>query len=216
MLIFDVFSFRYTTQNDIIEKIEESDELLENETVVKVGLKLEKLIPAANNGFSGLILTFYLSTVSSLIAISFQFVVAIGLNSVLMGNKKYIFAGGLFLLIVMYIVRMYMIMRSGQGLAVQIKHSRRLLEEVMIRQEDSNEVPHCCSNKTFILRKRLELYEIFHPISPFSIFSVNIKTFCATLATIFTYIILLMKLRGIETSKTCTAFNLFNETRSEM
>ena len=213
---FDVFTFRHNTQNDVIEEIEESDELLENETVVDVGLKLEKLIPAANNGFSGLILTFYLSTVGSLIAMSFQFVVVIGLNNVLMGNKKYIFAGALFLLIVMYIVRMYMIMNSGQALAVQIKHSRRILEEVMIRQEDSNKIQNRCSNKTFILRKRLELYQTFHPISPFSIFSVNIKTFCATLATIFTYIILLIKLRSIETSKTCSNLNLLNETETEM
>ena len=143
---------------------------------------------------------------------SFQFVVAVGLNNVLIGNKKFVFAGALFLVIVMYIVRMYMIMNSGQALAVQIKHSRRLLEDVMIRQEESSQIPHCYSNKTFILRKRLELYQTLHPISPFSIFSVNIKTFCATLATIFTYIIVLIKLRGIETSKSCPALNLFNET----
>ena len=190
-----------------------SNAILENETVVDVGLKLEKLIPAASNGFSGLILTFYFSTVSCLIAVSFQFVVVVGLNNVLIGGNKLVFAGAFFLVIIMYIVRMYMIMKSGQALAVQIKHSRRLLEDVMIREEESNQIRHCHSNKTLILRKRLELYQTFqHPISPFSIFSVNIKTFCATIATIFTYIIVLIKLRGIETSDRCTALNLTNET----
>ena len=46
------------------------------------------------------------------------------------------------------------------------------------------------------------MYQYAAPISPYAVFSLNNKTFCATVATIITYIVILIKLRGVENLKT--------------
>ena len=179
-----------------------------------VGLKVERTLMIANNGFSGIVMTFYSGTVGCLIIISFLFVSVIGLNDTMMGSIKFVFACGLFLAIFMHLIRMFIIMDSAQTLGNEIKKTKRVLEDVIIRQE--NNIPHEVRsiNKTFILHKRLESYQSLPPISPFSVISLGHRTFWATLATIITYIIVLIKLRGIETAKSCT-IKLMNDTARE-
>ena len=63
-----------------------------------------------------------------------------------------------------------------------------------------------------MLQRRLEMYQYVAPISPFSVFGLNNKTFCATLATIISYIVVLIKLRGVEIPKTLTNLQAVNET----
>ena len=58
------------------------------------------------------------------------------------------------------------------------------------------------------------MYQYVAPISPYSVFGVNNKTFCATLATVVTYIVILIKLRGLGNSKVASNVQIFNETLS--
>ena len=175
-------------------------------------MKVEQTLLTAKDGFSGIVLTFYVGTVGCLIINSFMFVGTIGLNETLAGNIRLIFAGALFLSVLMHLMRLYMIMDAAQNLGNEIKQAKRVLEEFMIRQDinSSNELRN--TNKIFVLRKRLEMYQLFPPISPFSVVSLGHRNFCATLATIITYIVVLIKLRGLETSQTCPSPILMNDT----
>ena len=103
-------------------------------------------------------------------------------------------------------------MASGQELSVKVKRSRRTLEDAII---EGNLV--CVGNngqcdKVDILRKRLEVYQYLCPIAPCAVFTLNTKTFCTTLASVITYIVILIKLRGVETSKATTEAIVANNT----
>ena len=103
-------------------------------------------------------------------------------------------------------------MASGQKLSVKVKRSRRTLEDAIIEGNLA-----CVGNngeydKIDILRKRLEIYQYLCPIAPYAVFTLNTKTFCTTLASVITYIVILIKLRGVETSKATTEAILANNT----
>ena len=76
-----------------------------------------------------------------------------------------------------------------------LRESRLNLEEILfdlpLSKLNEEEV-----NKITILRSRLESYQLIPPITPYGIFSLNNRTFVATLATMITYIVVLVKLRG--------------------
>jgi len=112
----------------------------------------------------------------------------------------------------MHLIRMYIIMESAQELGNEIKKTKRVLEDVIIRQNNNSANELRNANKIFVLRDRLESYQLLPPVSPFSVVSLGHRTFWATLATILTYIIVLIKIRGLETSKTCPIPNIINET----
>ena len=63
-----------------------------------------------------------------------------------------------------------------------------------------------------VLRKRLEVYQYLNPISPYAVFGLSNKAFGGTLASIVTYIIVLIKLRGVETAKSSLALDTVNGT----
>ena len=201
--------------NNSIDEFSSSNATIENDSILDIGLKVEKSLLTANSAFSGIIMTFYAGTVGCLIIISFMCVGTMGLNEKLIGSNKLFFAGALFLATLMHLMRLYIIMDSAQTLGNEIKKTKRVLEEIMIRQEynSSNEFKN--TNKMFVLRKRLEVYQLFPPISPFSVVSLGHRTFGATLATIITYIVVLIKLRGLETSQTCPPSILMNDTVTE-
>ena len=92
-------------------------------------------------------------------------------------------------------MRLKFLMRSGQVLTNTIKESRISLEETLIDNPPSTMKEEEISKIT-ILRSRLECYQLTPPITPYGIFSLNNKTFFATLATMITYIVVLIKLRG--------------------
>ena len=198
--------------NNSIENISKISNIREKDSIYDIGLSIEKNIVISNNAFSGIVMIFYAGAVGCLISISFMFVGVIGLNDTLMGSKKYFFAGALFLAILMHLIRMYIIMESAQELGNEIKKTKRVLEDVIIRQDSNSSNDMRNINKIFVLRERLESYQLLPPISPFSVVSLGHRTFWATLATILTYIIVLIKLRGLETSKTCPIPNVMNET----
>ena len=92
-------------------------------------------------------------------------------------------------------------MESGQRVAIKVKQSRRVLEDVLMITEmaSPSSKGHC--DKLYVLHKRLEVYQYIVPIAPYAVFTLNNKTFCTTLASVITYIVILIKLRGVETSK---------------
>ena len=159
-------------------------------------------------------MTFCASTVACLIIICFQIVAHLGLNDVLTGSKKYSIVIALSFGVVMYLMRFYSLMKSGQQLSIKVKLSRRMLEDVFINEEKVFNLPKKGNDKLSVLRKRLEVYQYLNPISPYAVFGLSNRTFCATLATTITYIVVLIKLRGLESSNTFSNIDVANETVS--
>ena len=81
----------------------------------------------------------------------------------------------------------------------------------MLNQVKLNSMSKKSTDEISLLQRRLEVYNYLHPISPHSIFGLSNRTFCGTLATIITYIVVLVKVRGVETSKTSNYTNI-NQT----
>ena len=100
---------------------------------------------------------------------------------------------------IMYLVRLNFIMKSGQTLENKIRNAKRsldhLLFNVQLAKMKKDEV-----NKLTVLRERLDSYQCLPPIRPYSVFSLNNKTFCATLTTTVTYMVILIRLRSVGTS----------------
>ena len=111
----------------------------------------------------------------------------------------------------MYLIRFYRLMNAGQQLSIKIKQSRRSFENNIILKESTG-VKDEFRQKTYMLQKRLEVYQYVAPISPYAVLGLNNKTFCATLATIISYIVIMIKLRGVESAKTTAALKVINET----
>ena len=103
-------------------------------------------------------------------------------------------------------------MASGQRLSTKVKQSRRALEDIMIKTDNLYIVNKGESDKVHILRKRLEVYQYLFPIAPYAVFALSNKTFCTTLASVITYIVVLIKLRGVETAKAIPETTLANNT----
>ena len=89
-------------------------------------------------------------------------------------------------------------MNSGQRLGNSVAQSKRALEEYTLAHKSSFQLTIQNSTKLKILQKRLDIYQLVHPISPYSVFSLNRKTFYSTVALIITYIVVLIKLRDGE------------------
>ena len=103
-------------------------------------------------------------------------------------------------------------MASGQALSIKVKRSKRTLEDAIIEGNLASVGNSGECDKVYILRKRLEMYQYLCPIAPYAVFTLNTKTFCTTLASVITYIVILIKLRGVETSKVTTEAILANNT----
>ena len=175
---------------------------LTNDDVIKMGLKVENLISAANRATQGLIMTGFMTCVACLIVFCFFILANIGLNDLHTGAKLALLSTAYILAVTMYLIRIFSLMASGQQLANKVKLSRRNFENTMIDHNTPSFTNEENCNRLSVLRKRLETYQYLFPISPFSVFQLNNRTFCATLATIITYMVVLIKLRGVETSKT--------------
>ena len=113
----------------------------------------------------------------------------------------------------MYLIRFYRLMNAGQQLSIKIKQSRRAFENNIILKESTG-MNDVYRQKLYMLQKRLEVYQYVAPLSPYAVFGLNNKTFCATLATIISYIVIMIKLRGVENAKTIAASKMINETMS--
>ena len=174
--------------------------IFENGLVIDIGLEIEKLIKTANKASQGLIMTFYSSTLMYLIIILFQMVSNLTLNDVHTDKNKIVIASICIFILVMYLIRLHILMKSGQVLANRIQQSRIALEDNIISQETSSKRKEGSCNKLFVLRKRLQVYQWLYPIAPYSVFTLSSRTFFATLATILTYIVVLIKLRSAQTS----------------
>ena len=131
--------------------------------------------------------------------ICYHIVSSLGLNNIISGKLKFLqIIGGCFAA-AMYLVRFYSLMNSGQQLSIKVKQSRRAFENNIILNGYIETKDTCKQN---VLQKRLEVYQYVSPISPYALFGLNNKTFYATLATIISYIVILIKLRGMDNSMT--------------
>ena len=180
--------------------------------MIDFGLRVERLITKTNQATQGLIMIFFSSSIASLTVMCFLIVSHLGLSETEEYNGKHLLTSCHSLIAVLYLIRIYSIMASGQALSVKVKWSRRTLEDAIIEGNLA-----CIGNnrecdKVDILRKRLEIYQYLCPIAPHGVFTLNTKTFCTTLASVITYIVILIKLRGVETSKAATESILANNT----
>ena len=134
------------------------------------------------------------------------------LNDLIAPNIRNLHVSALSGGVALYLFRFYRLMSSGQRLLIKVKQSKRALENSIINIKSTSSLSEKCKKDFSVLRKRLEVYQYLPPISPYGIFGLSNKTFCATLATMISYIIILVKLRGMDTSKTLTDISLLNAT----
>ena len=167
----------------------------QNERVIDLGLALEKLILTMNNSTRGLITTFYAGTVFSCILISFQLAATLKAEDFKCSSERKLILCGYIFASLMYLTRLYFLMDSGQQLGTIVNQSKRALEEYSLAQESAFQLTSHYSSKLMVLQKRLDTYQLVHPISPYSVFNLSRKTFYSTLAAILTYIVVLIKLR---------------------
>ena len=181
--------------------------------LVELGLQLEILIIGTNHATQGFIATIFTSHIVCLVFICYQVVSALGLNEATTGILKILQVASGSFSAAMYLVRLFSLMNAGQQLSMKVQQARRTFENKIIL-EDSKEINEEYKLKSHMLQKRLKMYQYVAPISPYSVFGVNNKTFCATLATIVTYIVILIKLRGMGNSKGTSIPQILNETLS--
>ena len=195
MSIFNCFSIVVQQSTNAKNDPQESPT---NERIIDLGLSLERLIPTMNDAIRGLITTFYSGTVISCIMISFQLAATLKAEDFeCSAERRLIFCGYIFSAL-MYLTRLYFLMNSGQRLGNSVAQSKRALEEYTLAHKSSFQLTIQNSTKLKILQKRLDIYQLVHPISPYSVFSLNRKTFYSTVALIITYIVVLIKLRDGE------------------
>ena len=157
-------------------------------------------------------MTCYTSSLISITILSFQLVSNLGLNELHEGENRMALAATCFFAVLMYLFRLHILTKSGHNLGNKIRKSVRVLEDGIISKRISSQLKEESCNKLFVLRKRLEVYQYLSPIAPYSVFSLNHRTFCATLATVLSYILVLLKLRGVETSAAQAGPNDINKT----
>ena len=162
-------------------------------------MKTEKLITRLNEAAQGLIMTSYINYLVSLVLMSFSLVSNMGLNETHTDENRVLLTIVNVLAALMYILRLYILMKSGQILGNTIQRARKLLEDILFQLPISNANAEL-RNKIHILKDRFEKYQHHAPITPYFTFSLSNRTFCATLATIITYIVVLIKLRGEKTT----------------
>ena len=182
--------------------------------VINTGLEIESLIQGANRAMQGLIATWYISSLIPLMTCLFQLVTILALNDVPTVEGRFIIAAFCTFTSFMYLTRLYILMNSGQTLGNWIKRSKRALDDIIMSQDATPSKIKDSQNgyQLFVLRKRLEVYQLIFPITPYSVFSLSNRTFCATLATIVGYIVVFIKFRGMETSSSQSVLNGSNET----
>ena len=161
-----------------------------------MGIETEKLIGQLNSALQGLIMTCYIYSLYTIILMAFHMIFNVCLNNVHTAENKFIWFGICILSIIMYLIRLRYLMNSGQGLGNKIKESRRTLQDLVIAIPHSK-INHFELSKISILINRLETYQLFPPITPYSVLSLNNKTFYATIATMITYMVILIKIRGV-------------------
>ena len=192
MMIF--YNFSVDVQK-ILEPKESPLESSQNERIIDLGLSLEKLVLTMNNTIRELLTTFYTATVLSCILISSQLTTTLKADDFSCSNERKIILCGYIFSSLMYLTRLYFLMDSGQRLGTSINQSKRALEEHTLANESAFVLTTHYSEKLKVLQKRLDTYQLVHPISPYSMYNLSRKTFYSTLALIITYIVILIKLR---------------------
>ena len=172
---------------------------------------MENIILAANHAIQGLIATFFIGIVVCLVTIFFGIVSTLSLNDSATGYLKVIHATGGIIEAAMFLFRFYRLMNSGDILWKKVKQSRRAFENKIILN-DSIEIKDNVKQKSYVLQKRLDVYQYVSPISPYAVFGLCSKTFFATLATVISYVVILIKLRGVDDQNATITSRANNET----
>ena len=93
-----------------------------------------------------------------------------------------------------HLLRLFILMSSGQRFGNCVNETRRVLDRYEILRKSDLPITKQYSTKLSQLQKRLDIYRSLHPISPYKIIDLNLKTFWATLAAIIGHILTLTKL----------------------
>ena len=189
------------------------------ENLIDLGLSLEKLIIKANHTTRVFITACYFGSVASCVMIAFQLAAMVKAEDFNYSDERKLIIFGYIFSIIMYLIRLYFMMNSGHRLGISVIQSKRALEEFTLDYEEDLMLSRQYTIKLTTLQKRLDAYQLIHPISPYSVFSLNRKTFYSTLGIIITYIVLLVKLRDKTKGKHSineSTENLIEHTISEI
>ena len=164
--------------------------------VIEIGVGSEKLIGRVNKAIQGLVMSCYIYSLFAIVVMAFQMVSNISLNEVHTPANRILWVSICLLGTIMYLVRLNFMMKAGQSLGNTINLSRRTLEDLII-QTPPSKLKEEEVNILTILRKRLEAYQYLPPITPYSVFSLNNRTFYSTMTIMITYMVVLIKLRFV-------------------
>ena len=151
---------------------------LQNTELIRFGLSIEHLIVLANKATQELVMVFFSSSIASLTVMCFLIVADLGLNNATQEySGKNLLTTCHSLVAVLYLIRVYSIMASGQQLSVKVKQARRVLDDVIMKENTAFVANRGECDKVYILRKRLEVYQYLCPIAPYGVFALSSKVF---------------------------------------
>ena len=180
--------------------------------LIDLGLRIERLVLAANQPTQGLAMIFFIVSIASLVVYCYMIIAYVGLSDMQEYTEKYMLPTCHSLIVILFLSRIYSIMASGQRLTVKVKQSKSALEDNIIKRDMSSIANKIQLDKVYLLYRRLEVYQYLSAIEPYAIFTLSNKTFCAVLGSTITYMVVLLKLRGLETCKGPTVAILNNTT----
>ena len=178
---------------------------------MEIGLKLDSIILLVNKATQGLIATSFIGIVVGLVLLLFTTASALGLNDSAKGIVKVLNVLVGISEASMFLLRFYRLMSSGDKLWRKVKRSRRAFENTIV-------VSNCfvtrnnLRQKSYVLQRRLDVYQYLPPVSPYAVFGLCSRTFFATLATVISYVVILIKLRGADDRNELITKLAINET----
>ena len=200
ILINRFFLSLTTNESSEVSPAKTQSAVTRHEKLIDLGISLEKLIVKANNTTRGFITACYFGSVASCILIAFQLAAMFKAEDFSYSDERTLIIFGYIVSTLMYLTRIYFLMDSGQRLGANVLQSKRALEEYGLNYERDFMQSRQNASKLTTLQKRLDMYQLIHPISPYNVFNLSRKTFYSTLGIILTYIVLLIKLKDVTKS----------------
>ena len=177
--------------------------------IIDAGLDLGRAVKMINKTLQGILATTITTcTVSS--ALSLYLFVAISTlyqkGNVVTGLPIFSASAGTICLI--YLVRLYYLTNCGQLLGNVIKEARFNLQEYRLENMKYIEDNFIVSQQLIVLQERMCCGDF--PIFPFAVFSLSTSTFVRTIIAVLGYVVILIKLRGVESPNDVFSQNMHN------
>ena len=178
-----------TIQVDSIEDIEIGEEIINEEALISIGIKLIKVVRKLNMSLAGFILNTYFTCL--LMSTTTLYASALIFLNTYEHDEIYLACVAYFLISILSVGRLVWLTTAGHNLSVGMKGCAHKLDRYKFKDNivDNNEV--------HLLRQDIKYY-CESPITPFSAFSLSNRTLIGTCTTVITYLIILIEFKASE------------------